>query len=59
MLSDRNFNYFAAMQNTGCAFTYCYCNNDLWPIIIIIIIIIIYYAEAARHTDNRYYNTTL
>jgi len=24
----------------------------------IIIIIIVYYAEGARHTDNRYYNTT-
>jgi len=23
-----------------------------------IIIIIVYYAEEARHTDNRYYNTT-
>jgi len=26
--------------------------------IVTIIIIIVYYAEAARHTDNRYYNTT-
>jgi len=33
------------------------CHRDI-IIIIIIIIIIVYYAEAARHTDNRYYNTT-
>jgi len=29
-----------------------------YDFIIIIIITIIYYAEAARHTDDRYYNTT-